>query len=303
MRPDLKQRLRGMRRTAYSFGLLALFLLGCVFPQSAAALNFIQQPELAQPGRGTLAGSLHGYEPDTESVVRGGFSLPLHLELPVGRAEPLVEFAPTYSPAGPQSEWGLGWQQSLRIERFRDRGELSYDEGDRFFGPWGRFAVGSDGKFYPEGAPTTATAEKLQDGWKVRTPDGRVWRFSGDDATTTRRGSYAWNLSSVSSADGQTTSLTWQKNPSGKPFLVRMDYGRARFGRAVYQVVIGYKPLAQDIHSFLSGPRLGNRPTGGSRRCSGKGPSRWSDKNSIHLQLYIPRCISWSLVYTPRGDS
>ena len=38
----------------------------------------------------------------------------------------------------------------------------------------------------------------------MRTPDGRVWRFSGDDATTTRRGLYAWNLSSVSSADGQT---------------------------------------------------------------------------------------------------
>ena len=85
-----------------------------------------------------------------DDLSRGAYTLPLPIELPADRGPLLAKVVPSYSPETGITEWGMGWQPELKIQRFQPRGEIDFAT-DQLSSPWGRLIPGNDGSFYPAG--------------------------------------------------------------------------------------------------------------------------------------------------------
>jgi hypothetical protein len=209
----------------------------------------VQSPELKAPERGSLAGALAGVAFGPADVSRGAFSLPSPFSVPKERGEVLVSPFPAYSPENGLSEWGMGFQASLAIVRSRMTGDLDYETDERS-GPWGRMQRGTDGAFYPVGLRTPVRVDEVGTSLVAYLPNGDTWTFGGDARVVTSRGTYAWNVTDVTSAAGWHTRFTYAKNESGKLFLSSVSYGAEK---APYTIAFDYEKLAQQITDYRSG--------------------------------------------------
>jgi RHS repeat-associated protein len=230
----------------------------------------IQAPELAAPGRASLAGEYGKTALEAEDVARGSFSLPLPLALPGERGAPGVSLAPSYSPGGGLSEWGMGWENSLTISRFAVVGEpdLDHPDGD-LTGPWGRMARGTDGAWYPLGLSALVRVAAVGDELHAYLPDGtvQVYGRGADRVLVPRPGggvaTYTWHLSEVRAIDGSLTRFTWSTFGSARRYLVAMEYGgRGPFTQ--YRVELEYEALARPFVDYRAGveQRLDRRVKG-----------------------------------------
>ena len=213
----------------------------------------VQPPNIVPPQRGSLAGTLSRVAFGASDLARGAYNLPLALDLPADRGPLLIGVVPSYSPETGIGEWGTGWQAELSIRRFRPRGEVDFITDD-FTSPWGRLAAGLDG-YYPAGLTSVVRVTASGSGWSAVTSDGTRFSFEAGDAVSTPRGTYEWMLSRVDNIYGDSTTLQWNRNASGRPYLVALHWGGRNDGTQ-YQATFDYETVPTPFVSYASGSRL-----------------------------------------------
>jgi RHS repeat-associated protein len=231
--------------------------MAAVAPTVAAAPfqdALVQTPTLTPPQRGSLAGTLSRLAFGPGDLARGAFQLALPIELPGDRGALLANVLPSYSPEAGQSEWGVGWQADLAIRRHRALGEVDFATDD-FTTPWGRVVAGDDGRYYVAGLTSRLRLTRtVPDGWLGEAADGTQYRFDPIDAVGTPRGTFAWMLSRVDNLVGDSTTLTWTRNPSGRPVLAAVAWG-GRHDGTQYQLAFSYEVVPTPFVSLASGTR------------------------------------------------
>jgi RHS repeat-associated protein len=212
----------------------------------------VQSPSLAPPQRGSLAGTLSRLTFGPGDLARGTFKLPLPIDAPSDRGPLLAGVVPAYSAESGITEWGMGWEADLAIRRFRPLGEIDFAT-DGFTSPWGRLAAGDDG-FYPAGLTSVVRVVQVAGGWIAQAGDGTRYTFGANDAVTTPRGTYQWMLSRVDNVLGDATTLSWRRNPSGRPFLASVQWGGRNDGTQ-YRMTFDYEAVPRPFVSYVSGDR------------------------------------------------
>ncbi len=252
----IKKMQKHMRRA--SAGLVSAVLTAAVAATpSQAATPFqdvlVQPPNLAPPQRGSLAGTLSRVTFGAGDLSRGAYKLPLPIDAPSERGPLLAGVVPSYSPDTGISEWGAGWQTDLSIRRFRPLGEVDFATDD-YTSPWGRLAAGTDG-YYPAGLTSVVRVTPSAGGWTAVTSDGTRYRFNAVDAVVTSRGAYQWMLSRVDNVLGDTTTLQWTRNESGRAFLASVQWGGRNDGTQ-YRMSFDYEAVPMPFVSYTSGDKL-----------------------------------------------
>lgn len=244
-----------MIHISYRRALVAV-AVACATSQGVAAAQtfqdvLVQAPSIGTPQRGSLAGTLSKLTFGPSDLARGSYALPLPIEVPTERGPLLAKVVPTYSPETGISEWGMGWQSELKIQRFQPRGEVDFAT-DQMSSPWGRLVPANDGSFYPAGLTSIMRVTANNGGWIAQTSDGTSYRFDAADAIVTGHGTFAWMLSRVDTILGDSTTLTWTRNASGRPFLTSVSWG-GRGDGTQYQLALAYEPLAKPFATYVSG--------------------------------------------------
>ena len=72
------------------------------------------------------------------------------------------------------------------------------------------------------------------------------------DAVAAPGGVYAWMLSRVDTAAGDSTTLSWQRNPSGRAFLAEARWG-GRGDGGEYRARFDYEALTAPMVSYVAG--------------------------------------------------
>ena len=209
----------------------------------------VQAPNIQLPTRGSVTGALSNFALSADGVARGAFSLPSPLQFPSDRGRLLANVAPTYSTDGGLTEWGMGWQSSLSISRYRTTGALDYSSDD-FTGPWGPMKRGSDGNWYPVGFAARVRMTLNAGAWTAVTTDGTRYEFEATERTP--RGTFRWHLARVFTVHGDATELSYFVNSSGRAFLSAVVYG-ARGHTLEYRLTLAYDMLATPFASYKSG--------------------------------------------------
>jgi RHS repeat-associated protein len=229
-------------------------MLGAALGAHAQAVfhdYMVQPPQIDAPERGSLAGQYGRIAFGPADVSRGGFSIPCAISAPVDRGAPGAELFPVYSPDSGISEWGMGWQSSLALTRFRPVGDLDY-RTDELSSPFGHLILGSDGAYYPEGMQKLVRVDVGVSSTMVATmPDGARWTFGGSSRVDTAAGTYAWYLTDIVSVTGRQTHLTWTSG-TGRLFLTQVQYGGTG---SAYQAQLDftYETLTQTFLDYRSG--------------------------------------------------
>jgi RHS repeat-associated protein len=213
--------------------------------------SLVQPPSLGAPQRGTLAGTLSRLAFGPGDLDRGAFVLPLAIDAPSERGPLLAKVVPSYSPETGIGEWGLGWQVDLAIRRYRQRGEINFVDDD-FTTPWGRLAAGDNGTYYPAGLSSVVRVTPEGAGWVADTGDGTRYTFKPADAVTVPGGTLAWMLSRVDRITGDSTTLDWTRNASGRPFLTAVHWG-GRGDGTQYRMTFDYETLAAPFTAYVAG--------------------------------------------------
>lgn len=241
-------------RTALVRGSAALVAVACTITVigAAGATTFsdflVQPPRLATPDRGSVAGELShlGFEPG--NLARGDFTLPIPIALPEERGAPLVGLLPSYAPSNGQSEWGMGWKLDLGIHRSAIVGDID-PAGEEFVSPWGRLVKRSDGSYAPTGAAPTVSLHRVNDGWEALTGSGTRFTFAATDAVA---GGYSWMLSRIDGILGDSTVVSYTRNPSGRPFISTIEWG-GRGSEHQYCLVFDYETIATPLEDYRAG--------------------------------------------------
>lgn len=231
--------------------------LSCAASEAVASPfqdQLVQSPSLGQPQRGSIAGSLSRLAFGPSTLARGVHSLPLPVDVPGERGALLASVLPSYSAEGGISEWGVGWQADLSIRRHRVIGEIDFTPDDQFTSPWGRLVAGDDGAHYPAGLRTMVRLVQTEEGWQATTSDGTRYLFRAADGSATEQGTYSWNLSRVDTILGDSTTLTWDHNSTGRAFLTEVQWG-GRLDGTQYRLSLAHEALPTPFTTFVSGSR------------------------------------------------
>src|SRR5262249_59651346 len=108
---------------------LAVLTLGYGFgpwAQIPFSDSMVQPPQLSSPERGSLIGQLARVEFGPGDLARGAFTLGSPFSVPTDRGPLLASIFPSYSPENGISEWGIGWQGTVSITRWRPGAGLDF---------------------------------------------------------------------------------------------------------------------------------------------------------------------------------
>lgn len=208
-----------------------------------------QEPVLAAPKAGSLAGSLSTFDTGVQDLASGSLTYSLPLTFRNERGPLLANILPSYSMQQGLSEWGLGWQMNLSIKRTRLSGHINYRD-DLFSSPWGLLAQGSDGHWYPEGLKARVRIKITPKEAIAYGPEGEVYFFQ--KAQGTPLGTYAYYLSEVKSPTGRPTVLSYE-TAKNVVYLKSVRYGGS--GETLpYSIDFVYEELDPSRHwiSFRS---------------------------------------------------
>ena len=229
----------------------ALGLAVALAAAPAVAATDVQSPQLAAPQRGSVAGEYANVAFGPADVSRGGFSLPSPMGAPSDRGPLGASIFPTYSPDAGLGEWGLGWQTTLAITRWRPIGDLDFTS-DELTSPWGHLKKGTDGNWYPLGLSSTVRVQPNGETFIAYLPDGSTMTFGGAAQVKTGMGAYAWYLTDVASPTHRRTHLEWTRNSSGRLFLQTALYG-GHDADYQYRVTFAYESVTVLFASYASG--------------------------------------------------
>lgn len=251
-----------------------LLCVGTVTPAmgarfESAPYEIADSASTSPEGRAQQSASLASYTPVSDALATGSVGLSPGIELPSGRADPLIDPFPRYQATKAKSEWGTGWSSSeLWLERVGERGFVRGDKTDVIESPWGSLRHGSDGAWYPIGLTTLVRVQL----WKssdspvdfyatARLSNGREFTYQSDDPSQSTGVITRWHLiSALADAPESLTTLAWEPVAAdGRYYLESVEWG-LRGGpvawRAANTVVFRHEPLSAPASMWRSGRKV-----------------------------------------------
>ncbi|MCC6812328.1 MAG: VCBS repeat-containing protein, partial [Deltaproteobacteria bacterium] len=298
---------------------LILALAGVVCAPCAVWAQSSMAPDAGEAARGSVTGTF-AQSFGASALSRGTFSLPSPFDVPSEEGSPLWNIFPTYSPDAGLSEWGMGWQSSLSITRYRPDGELRFTaqgfdrpNADRFTGPWGpmSFSV-SQQAWYPDGfrqmvkvvgpITTVGGTSAAARHFCAYMPGGGIAHFRES------RENYSWYVDVVQDVHGSKTTIDYDSE-SGRMLVKSMSYGgvgsyvsdcdalpaTAAAETRPYRVELGYAAIDQSAAHIVSlaGARARTQPSSLRHRVSSvlalvRDQPRWHFVLTQHRNPFVP---------------
>lgn len=239
------------------------FLIQLSFAHGDNDDPFFQQqviaPVLEVSKRGSVAGELASFSKDGSDLMKGGFSLALPFHFPEDRGRLIFPITPIYSITQGISEWGIGWNQSLSITRFRRQGHVQYKEDDNYVSPWGTLIKGDEGFYYPEGMQSAVRLryQNSEDSWIAYMPNNDRLFFGGENARIVHpnKGTFSWYLICGESAIHESSRYFYQYAEGERPILSQVHYGGHK-DKYQYQIDVSSRPVKNPYLDYRSGQKV-----------------------------------------------
>jgi RHS repeat-associated protein len=187
------------------------------------------------------------FQPD---LVRGSGSYGVPLTLPAGPNDLKPALSLTYSTGGGNGPFGLGWRLDLlRIERRTDRGVPRYGDTDQYVIAGAEVLVDVGGGRYRTQTETRFWhIERVGDGWRVRTGDGRTLVLGQTDSGRERDAAgriFAWCLEEERDAAGNAIAYRYRRD--GDRLLL------AEIAWSIFSLAISYEPRPDVLRDGRAG--------------------------------------------------
>lgn len=168
----------------------------------------------ALPGGGGGVSPLGArFQPD---LVKGSGSYSIPLSLPTGPNGIRPDLALVYGSGAGAGIFGLGWSIALpQIERRADRGVPLYDDTDSFaLGGSELLVEVGGGRFRPRADSTSSYIEREEQGWRIRSGDGRTLRLGFTDQGQEADGArlFAWMIEQEEDQAGNRISYGYRRD-------------------------------------------------------------------------------------------
>lgn len=220
----------------------------------------IQSPKIAKPQRGSLKGDFAELGVNALNERSGSFVVDLPLRFPTDRGSMQFPFKVSYSAGFGFSEFGIGLDNALKINRFRELGKINFNDDD-VMSPWGHLVAGNDGFWYAKDLRSKIRARLNGNVFSVYIPDGTVAVF-GDNAdsvyteATNANQVNGWYLKKTYDQQGHTTTYSYKKfQADGKAYLDKIFYGGISQDFQ-YQIEFLYEKTLRDFTDFSLSKKL-----------------------------------------------
>lgn len=220
----------------------------------------IQSPKISKPQRGSLKGDFAELGVNALNERSGSFVVDLPLSFPTERGSMQFPFKISYSAGFGFSEFGIGFDSALKINRFRELGKLNFSDDD-VMSPWGHLVLGNDGFWYSKDLRSKIRAKLNGSVFCIYLPDGTVAVFgdSADNVYTEKTNTnqiYGWYLKKTYDQQGHTTTYSYKKfQVDGKAYLDKIYYGGLN-QNFQYQVEFLYEQTKRDFTDFTLSKKL-----------------------------------------------
>ncbi|MBF0366490.1 MAG: VCBS repeat-containing protein, partial [Oligoflexia bacterium] len=186
---------------------------------------YIQNPKLLVPEKGHLSGSDFSQNADFVNLAKGDFDIKMPINFPQDRGRLLYNLTPHYSPSQGISEWGLGVKVDLNVTRWRERGEIEFNDNDKLQSPFGILAKGNDGYWYDQSLQHKVKASLNKSRLEIYLPDTTKLTFGANRFIFSDRGIYSWYLVKAENVDGTKNEFIYDQDASGYLYLKEVYYG------------------------------------------------------------------------------
>jgi RHS repeat-associated protein len=209
--------------------------------------NGIDPNVLSLPsGGGGISPLGERFQPD---LVRGSGSYSVPIHLPKGPNGICPSLALTYSTGAGNGPFGFGWRLNImRVERRTDKGIPEYSDKDTFVIGDAEVLVDVGGDRYrPKSDTKFWYIEKLANGWKIRTGDGKtLFLGCSPESRESHNGKdFAWYLEEEQDAAGNKINYSYIRDGE-RLYLDRINYG-------IFSVVTKYEDRPDIIRNGRSG--------------------------------------------------
>lgn len=240
---------------------LFLLLVTDGFSQQAFSDFLIQSPKIAKPERGSLKGDFAELGGNALNERSGSFMLDLPLDFATERGKMLIPFKVSYSAGFGISEYGIGFDTTYRIYRFRENGKIDFTNADSFMSPWGQLVLGSDGWWYSKDLREKIKGKLEGDIFTLYLPGGLTATFGDYNELYTEKNLngkvFSWYLKSVSDFNGNYTNYSyWKIEDDGKSYLNHIIYGGAGPTNDEYRIQFIYDRNLLGLVDFSSGKKI-----------------------------------------------
>lgn len=187
------------------------------------------------------------FQPD---FVRGSGSYAVPLALPAGPNDLKPALSLTYSTGSGNGPFGLGWRLDLlRIERRTDRGVPGYTDADQYVIAGAEVLVDVDGGRYRTQTETRFWhVDRVGDGWRVRTGDGRTLLLGQTDASREEDAAgrvFAWCVDEERDAVGNTITYRYRRD-GGRLLLAEVAW-------SIFSLAVVYEPRPDVLRDGRAG--------------------------------------------------
>jgi RHS repeat-associated protein len=197
-------------------------------------------------GGGGIAPLGERFQPD---LVKGSGSYAVPINLPKGPNDFRPTLSLTYSTGAGNGVFGMGWRfTSMRIERRTDRGIPTYTDADTFvIGDAEVLVPVGDNRYRSKTDTQFWFIERVDEGWRIRTGDGRTLLLGQNAASREEDGGrvFAWHLDEERDAAGNSIQYTYLR--SGRRLLL------ADVRYSIFRVHIEYEPRPDVLCSGVAG--------------------------------------------------
>ena len=186
------------------------------------------------------------FQPD---LVRGTGSYAVPINCPKGANELQPSLSLTYSTGSGNGPFGFGWRLNvLRIERRTDRGIPNYTGDDTFvIGDAEVLIHVGDNRYRPKADNKFWLIERVNDGWRVRTGDGKTMFFGQSEQSRESDGAkvFAWYLDEERDAAGNSILFSYRRD-ANRLYLEEIRY-------SIFSIRITYESRPDVLRNGRSG--------------------------------------------------
>ncbi len=266
----------------------------------------VQSSSIETPKRGSLKGDFDRIGLKALNQKTGSFTLTLPLEFPSARGKMIHPYSVNYSPGFGLSEYGIGWNNSLSIQRFRIKGLINFKD-DSLMGPWGKMHLGDDGLYYDEALKNKVTARIADDqstieafltsGEKLIFTSKGSLKSAGLTSSSNESKSFRWFLTKVIDPAGNRNEYFYQTTKKGQVVVSDIFYAGRENDEYQYKVHFDYHKCGKktvncrSMLDFSSGKKV-------SKNLVTKSISFYSLNNNAFEETY-----HYDLTHTVAADS
>ena len=198
-------------------------------------------------GGGALRGLGERFQPD---LLRGSGNYGVPIELPKGPNNLKPNVSLRYSTGQGNGAFGVGWQLSgaFSIQRRTDRGIPRYDEGNSYILGGGELLVPvGGGRYRPRSDNKFWDIRRTDDGWTIRTKEGRTFRLGINAATRIEDSGriFAWMCEEEIDQAGNVIHYSYTRD-ANHLYLSQIAW-------SIYELRLIYEQRPDVMHSGRSG--------------------------------------------------